>query len=196
MDLAEKLIAKPQFISPTSVLADLGLTSGMNVVDYASGAGHWTIAAAKLVAPKGRVLAIENNIDMLNLVKSKAKIEAINNIEIEQIELENGVSKLAKSADFVIMSNIMHLMRDKESFASKAVKMLDKDGRLLFIDWVPRDTLFGPPLELRVSEEVVITLFEKAGLHFACTVDAGVDHFGLVFDHKGEGCDWKQNTDK
>ncbi len=196
MDLVEEMLEKPKFISPTHILSDLGLTSGMNVVDYASGAGHWSVAAAKLVAPKGKVLAIENNIDMLNLVKSKACLEAISNIEIEQLELEKGTSKLAKNADLVIVSNILHLIRDKGAFVERAVKMLDNKGKLLFIDWVPKKTLFGPPTELRVSEEQVITLFEKAGLHFACTVDAGIDHFGLVFDHKGEGCDWKkQNTD-
>ena len=193
MDLVKELIPKPQFVSPTRVLADLGLTSGMNVIDYASGAGHWSIAAAKLVAPKGRVLAIENNIDMLNLVKSRAELESINNIEIEVMELEKGASKLARQADLVIVSNILHLIRDKGEFVSKAVEMVSSKGRLLFIEWVPKKTLFGPPRDLRISEEQVITLFEKAGLHFACTVDAGIDHFGLVFDHKGEGCDWKQS---
>jgi len=192
MDLADKILTKPRFISPTHVLADMGLASGMNVIDYASGAGHWSIAAAKLVAPKGRVLAIENNIDMLNLVKSKAELESINNIEIEEIELEKGTSKLDRQADLVIVSNILHLIRDKGAFVAKATKMVSTKGKLLFIDWVPKETLFGPPRELRVSEEQVITLFEKAGLHFACTVDTGIDHFGLIFDHKGEGCGWKQ----
>jgi len=84
---------------------------------------------------------------------------------------------------------------DKKTFVGKAVKLVNANGKLLLIDWSPRKTLFGPPLELRVSEEQVISLFETAGLHFACTVDAGFDHFGLVFDHKGEGCDWKRNAE-
>ena len=196
MDLVQELIEKPQFVSPVNVLKDLGLEPGMCVVDYASGAGYWSIAAAKLVAPKGRVLAIENDIDMLNLVKSKAEITNIQNIDIEQIELEKGFSKLAKPSDLVIVSNILNLIRDKGAFVDKTVKLVNTKGKLLFIDWVPKKTLFGPPLGLRVNEEQVITLFEKAGLHFACTVNAGVDHFGLVFDHKGEGCDWKRNTEE
>jgi ubiquinone/menaquinone biosynthesis C-methylase UbiE len=196
MDLVKELFKKPQFISPVNVLKDLGLQSGMNVIDYASGAGYWSIAAAKLVAPKGKVLAIENDIDMLNLVKSKAELTGISNIEIEEIELEKGTSTLAKPSDLVIVSNILHLISDKKTFASKTIKMVGKEGRLLFIDWCPKKTLFGPPLELRVSEEQVITLFEKNDLHFACTVDAGVDHFGLIFDHKGEGCDWKRSSEE
>jgi len=96
----------------------------------------------------------------------------------------------------VIVSNILNLIRDKGAFVDKTVKLVNTKGKLLFIDWVPKKTLFGPPLELRVNEEQAITLFEKAGLHFACTVNTGVDHFGLVFDHKGEGCDWKRNTEE
>lgn len=186
MDLAEKLASKPQFVSPASVLTELGLTNGMDVVDYASGAGHWSIAAAKLVAPKGKVLAIENDINMLNMINSRAKSENLNNIEIETLELEKGTSKEAKPSDLVIMSNIMHLIRDKAVFAAKAAKMVSSKGRLLFMDWAPKETLFGPPLELRLQQEQVIILFEEAGLIFTKTVDTGVDHFGLVFAREGE----------
>ena len=194
MKLVEAILETPQFISPAKVLTDLGLKSGMNVIDYACGAGHWSAYAAKIVAPGGKVLAIENNIDMLNLVRSKAELQGITNIDVEEIELEKGISKKAKPADIVIVSNILHLIKDKQLFVNKATKMVKKDGKLLFIDWVPRKTLFGPPVEMRVSEEGVMELFEKAGLHFACTVMAGVDHFGLIFDYKGEGCDWEKST--
>jgi len=186
MDLAEKLSCKPQFVSPTTVLSGLGLTNGMSVIDYASGAGHWSLAAAKLVAPKGKVLAIENNINMLNMVKSRAETEKVSNLEIEEIELETGTSKLAKPSDLVIVSNILHLIKDKKTFVEKSVKMLSAKGKLLFIDWVQSETLFGPPLELRMSSEQTITLFEKAGLKLLETVDTGADHFGLVFIHEGD----------
>lgn len=175
---------KPQFISPAEILAGLHLKPGMKVIDYASGAGHWTIAAAKLVAPNGKVLAIENDINMLQLVQSKAETEKIGNIEIEELELENGTSKLATPADLVIVSNIMYLIEDKQGFAKRACVMVSPTGRLVFVDWLPQKTLFGPPVELRVKEEDMITLFEKNGLQMACSVKAGVDHFGLVFKRK------------
>lgn len=185
MDLAEKLASKPQFVSPTAVLKELGVTSGMNVIDYACGAGHWSLAAAKLVAPSGKVLAIENDINQLNRLKSQAEIQKLNNLEIEELELEKGTSKTVKLADLVIVSNILYLIEDKRKFLGKAVKMIAPGGRLLFIDWANRDTLFGPPVELRLNQEEVITMLEAEGLKFSCTVDAGLDHFGLVFLQEG-----------
>ena len=193
MKFVETVLEKPQFISPAKVLSDLGLKPGMTVVDYASGAGHWSLSAAKLVAPNGKVFAIEDDINMLNLLRSRAELEHISNIEIEEVTLETGSSKLARPSDLVIMSNILHLIKDKEAFVTKAASLVNENGKLLFVDWVAKKTLFGPPVELRVNEERVISLFEQASLHFSCTVEAGIDHFGLVFDHKGEGCDWKRN---
>jgi ubiquinone/menaquinone biosynthesis C-methylase UbiE len=185
MDLVEKLSKNHQFISPISVLASLGLRDGMTVVDYASGAGHWSVAAAKLVAPKGSVLAIENNINMLNLLKSKADTQSLRNIEVEEIELEKGTSKSAKPADLVIVSNILHLIKDKESFVAKAARMVAPNGKLLFIDWSPIDTMFGPPLEMRISRGLATKLFEGAGLQGWEDIDTGADHFGIVFINKG-----------
>ena len=186
MDIAEKIAQKPQFVSPGLILKDLGLKNGMNVIDYASGAGHWSIAAAKLVSPQGKVLAIEDNIDMLNMMKSRAETQKVSNIEVEELELEKGTSKLAQPADLVIVSNILHLIKDKKSFVAKAVNMVAPKGRLLFIDWVQKETLFGPPLELRMNSEKIITLFEKAGMSLQSTVNAGADHFGMILTKNGE----------
>lgn len=185
MKLVREVLAKPQFVSPAKVLEAAGLASGMTVIDYASGAGHWSLAAGRKVAPHGKVLAIEDDINKLSLLKSKAESEHLNNIEIEEVPLESSSSKLAKPADFVIVSNILHLIEDKQAFVAK-VSMLVKDGgKVLFIDWLPRKSLFGPPLTLRLAEEKVISLFEKMDMRFVCTVNAGTHHYGLIFNNKG-----------
>lgn len=170
----------PQFISPSKILAEIGLKPGMSVIDYASGAGHWTIAAAKMVAPTGNVFAIENDINMLSMLQSKAESEKISNIEIEEVELEKGTSKDAQPADLVIVSNILYLIKDKKAFLDKAVALTKLTGKIIVIDWVPTKTMFGPPVELRFTEESVISILEKAGMSLVSTVEAGSDHFGIL----------------
>lgn len=191
MEVVDFTNVKPKFISPSKVLDDLGLRSGESVIDYASGAGHWSLASAGIVGPSGAVLAIEDDRDMLGMLLNKAQSYGFNNIETEELDLVKGVSKRAKPSDLVILANIMHLVQDKDSLAKKASELVSESGKLLFIDWLPAATLLGPPLRLRLTEEQVIGLFENAGLKFACTVDTGWQHFGLVFDRKGEGCGWK-----
>jgi len=184
-----KKLDVPQFVSPERILSEVGLQSGMSVVDYASGAGHWSLQAAKIVGASGHVLALENDINMLNRLQSQAEMQKLTNIEIEEVELEKGTSKLATPSDIVIISNIMHLIRGKEGFAAKASDMLAPGGKLIFVDWAARKTLFGPPLELRAKEEDMMAVFEKAGLIFRNKLSAGVDHFGLVFSKDGAKTD-------
>lgn len=178
-----KKLNVPQFISPEKVLHEIGLDAGMSVVDYASGAGHWSLSAAKIVGPKGRVLALENDINMLNLLRSRAEVQKLSNIEIEEIELEKGVSKEAKPSDVVIVSNILHLIDNKGLFAKKASELLVPGGKLVLVDWIARKTLFGPPIELRVREEDAISIFEGVGLTLGSALVTGLDHFGIIFQN-------------
>jgi len=157
----------------------------MSVIDYACGAGHWSLYAAKMVSPNGKVLALENDINMLSMLQSKAETRHISNIEIEEIEIEKGTSAEAKPSDLVIVSNILYLIKDKQVFAEKAAALVAPGGKLLFIDWTPAKTLFGPPSTLRIKQEEAVTLFEHEGLQMACSVLTGVDHYGLVFERKG-----------
>ncbi len=183
---------KPKFISPAKVLDDLGLHAGESVIDFASGAGHWSLAAAEIVGPSGSVLALEDDIEMLRLLQGKAEIQKFTNIDVEEIDFLKGPKKQLEPVDLVIVANVFHLISDKATFAQRAAGLVGPDGKLLFIDWLPRNTLIGPPLRLRVTEEQVIKYFEDAGLKLACTVDTGWQHFGLVFDRVGEGCGWKK----
>ena len=126
------------------------------------------------------------------MVKGRAELEKITNLDIEEIDLEKGRSKKAQPADLVIVSNILYLIKDKVAFAKRAAELVAEGGKLLLVEFVPRKTILGPPVEARLSEEEVLGIFAKAGLHFACTVDAGWHHYGLIFDHKGEGCEWRK----
>lgn len=185
MTLSDAIKETPQFISPVRILRQIGLKPGMKVVDYASGAGHWSLHAAKMIAPNGKLLAIENDINMLNMLRSKAESQKLTNIEVEEIELEKGTSKNAKAADLVIISNILYLIKDKKAFAQKAAQMIAPNGQILVVDWVKRPTIFGPPQELRLTREDVTSAFQSAGLTSTGSVMAGIDHFGLTFTHKG-----------
>ncbi len=192
METVDFTDVKPKFISPAKVLDDLGLVAGESVIDFASGAGHWSLAAAEIVGHGGSVLALEDDIEMLRMLQGKAEVQKFSNIEVEEINLVKGPKKDTKPADLVIVANVIHLVQDKAAFTATAASLVAPDGKLLFIDWLPKSTLIGPPLRLRVTEEQVIKAFEDAGLKLACTVDTGWQHFGLVFDRTGEGCGWRK----
>lgn len=185
MKTLEAVFEKPDFLSPKKVLEEIGLEPGDIVVDYGSGPGHWAIPAARIVAPKGLVYAFEDNIDILKLLKSKAELLGVTNIEIEEVNIEKEKTKQDIDSDLVILANVLHSTKDKIGLLNRASEVLGKGGQLLLIDWSQGKGLFGPNDNIRLSEEEVMTLCDKADLHFVCTVNAGWHHFGMLFD-KGD----------
>ncbi len=182
---------KPKFISPAKILEDIGLRSSQRVIDYGSGAGHWAMAAARIVGPGGQVVALDDDSEMLDLVMSQAQSRRLSNIETLEVGIKSAkVEKLAP-ADVVIASNVMHRIFNKVEVAKVLEGLVSENGKLVVLDWVPGKMMLGPDERLRVTEEEMIKLFEKTGLKLACAVDTGWLHFGLVFDRVGDGCGWK-----
>jgi ubiquinone/menaquinone biosynthesis C-methylase UbiE len=186
-------LTKTTFLTPSHILTDLGLGEGDTVIDYGCGAGHWVFAAAKLVGPKGTVYAVENDEGLLEMVKGRAEMAGFTNVESILTDLEKDELDKVGEADLVIVANVLSSIADKKAFVQRVEKLVSDNGKLIFVDWHPGENLFGPRKENRLNEEAVLSLFEKSGLHFACTVETGHHHYGLVFDRKGEGCGWKRS---
>ncbi len=65
----------------TTMLKQLDLKPGQTVVDFGCGNGFYTLKMAKLVAPNGKVLAVDIQPEMLDLCRQRAKDEKIDNVE-------------------------------------------------------------------------------------------------------------------
>src|SRR5580700_10648069 len=97
------------FSDPTVNLAKLGLNDGMKVVDLGAGSGFYSIAAARIVGPGGRVYAVDVQKDLLDRIRTNGATEGLRNIEVVWGNAEKiGGTKLREGiADRVIASNIL-----------------------------------------------------------------------------------------
>lgn len=181
--IANVFYRKPSFLNPLKVIDQLDIGEGSIVVDYGSGAGFWTLPLSKKVGKKGVVYSLSSNEGFISLINKKASLEGIRNIETKFVGLEKKIS-LDQKADIVVISNILHLVKDRDAVLKNAKSFLKKDGRILLVDFVKLRSVFGPPLENRLSEEDVMIMADKLGLHFKCIIDAGWYHYGLIFDLK------------
>lgn len=181
MSISDLFFRTPKFLNPVSVIESLDLQETDIIADYGCGVGFWTLPLAKRVK-KGKVYALSANADFINLISNKAELEGLDNIEPQIIVLDKGEIKLKEKVDLVIVSNVLHVTKDPDNILKNAKKMLKPRGRILVVDFVKLNSIFGPPVMYRLSEEEVILKAEKAGLHFKCIVDAGWYHYGLIFN--------------
>jgi ubiquinone/menaquinone biosynthesis C-methylase UbiE len=168
------------FSDPASNLEKLGITHGMKIVDVGAGSGFYTIEAAKLTGPSGRVYAVDVQKDLLERLRSQAGTVGVRNIEVVWANAEKiGGTKLRESiADRLIVSNVLSQIEKPDDFALEMKRLCKPGGKLMLIDWSETSPLSPQHL---VSEQSAKTLFEKSGFKLDRNFNAGDHHYGLLF---------------
>lgn len=178
------------FMNPDLVVNEFGLVPGMNVADFGSGAGYFTMLIAERVGKDGRVYALDIMESALDSVREKARAAGLENVEAIRTNLEVvGSSGLYdQSQDVVLLANILFQSDKKLDIIKESKRVLKDNGLLIIIDWkkgagaMSDDRQgFGPPDSLRTDETAMRSLATGEGLVFDRAFNAGQFHFGLVF---------------
>jgi len=173
------------FLNPSRALSALQLGPGQSVADFDAGAGFFTRAAAREVAP-GTVWAVDANHDALPRLKNLAVAEGLHNVEVVagNIEKVGGTHLPEGMFDAVIIANSLFAVEDKAATAAEAARVLRPGGRALVIDWEDSFGGLGPHPNHVVSSEQAKSFFESAGLECVGEAPAGAYHWGLLFRKK------------
>jgi len=172
------------FADPLTNLQKINLAPGMTVVDFGAGSGAYTIPAAKLVLPNGKVYAVEIQKDLLETIRKLAEAEHLGeivNLIWGDIEQQGGVGLADNLADVVIVSNVLFQAKSIYTLALEAKRILKSNGRIMVIDWSGSFGGLGPKPEDLVSAEEIKKTFGSAGLILISEFPAGEHHYGLIF---------------
>jgi ubiquinone/menaquinone biosynthesis C-methylase UbiE len=171
------------FSNPRHNLEQVGLSDGAVVADFGAGAGHYSLEAALLVAPLGKVFSIDVQKELLDRIKKEAREHQIRNLEIIAGDLEKlGGSKLREnSCDVVIASNVLFMAGDKKNFFLEAKRVLKPNGRLLVIDWSASFSQMGPHANHVFYKDDALKLAKETGFGFDREIHAGAHHYGIIF---------------
>jgi ubiquinone/menaquinone biosynthesis C-methylase UbiE len=151
------------------------LKRGMVFVDVGCGDGYFSILAAQKVGPEGRVYAVDIDGSRVELLEDKA----------EAAELENVVAVVGRAedtvfcegcADVVFFSMDLHDFDNPEQVLVNANTMLKSGGKVIDLDWKKMQMDFGPPYEVRFSEQNAKEMLQNAGLTAEAT-EAGPYHY-------------------
>ncbi len=174
------------FLQPERVIARLDIRPGMIVADFGAGSGHFTIPAARKVGENGKVYAIDIQEHAVNLIRSRANLEHLRNIETIWADLErpSGSHLPDDAVDFVIVANILFQAEAKNELFKEARRVLRTGGRLAVLEWDETPFPAGPPMALRTPKAGIKRMAEEAGFELEKEFDAGSHHFGLLFIKK------------
>ncbi|MFA6375951.1 MAG: class I SAM-dependent methyltransferase [Candidatus Paceibacterota bacterium] len=170
------------FINPRQILSErLELKKNMLAADFGCGSGEWTVALARMLE-NGKVYAIDLLEEPLSAVRSKARVNNLQNIEIVKGDIENIVSRLlASSLDLVLMSNLLFQANDKKAIFKEAARVLKTGGRILAVDW-DKDSRIGPGEKISALD--IKQAAQETGFSLVEEFKSGSFHFGLIFIKK------------
>lgn len=112
------------------------LREGMMVVEPGPGMGFFTLDMARMVGPKGRVVAVDVQEKMLRVLRRRAaKAGLAERIDARLAPAERlGLDDLLGRADLVVAIYMVHEMPDAAGFFAEAHRALRPGGRLLFAE--------------------------------------------------------------
>ena len=123
----------------TDLLLDaLELKPGMVVADIGAGTGYLSRRMARLVAPSGKVLAIDVQPEMVALLRKAAEGEGMRNIT-PSLGTENNARLAPASVDLAIMVDVYHELSAPYEMLRSVVQSLAPGGRVVFVEYKAED---------------------------------------------------------
>src|SRR6187551_689921 len=123
----------------TSLLIDdLNLKPGMVIADVGAGSGYLSRRMAPLVAPGGRILAVDIQPEMLALLAKTATDPRYANIQ-PVLGTADNTNLPADSVDLAIMVDVYHELEYPYEVLASIVRSLKPGGRVAFVEYRGED---------------------------------------------------------
>ena len=120
------------FSSPIKILEKIGIRSGWNILDYGAGSGSYSIPAAQLVGPTGKVYAADIHTLAISQIQKKALMKGLKNIH--SILTDCNTQLPDASIDVVLLFYVLHDFKNPDAILKELNRVLKPGGLLSIID--------------------------------------------------------------
>ncbi|MGQ0635426.1 MAG: class I SAM-dependent methyltransferase [Planctomycetaceae bacterium] len=138
----------------SKMIDELKLEPGMIVADIGTGSGLITRMMAPRVAPEGRVVAVDVQQEMLDILAGKLKL-----LKIDNVDLVRGTEKSprlpAESLDLALMVDVYHEFAWPYEMMLEISKAMKPGGRVVFVEFKREDPSIPIKLVHKMSEKQV-----------------------------------------
>jgi len=158
------------------ILANVGLKSGMIFVDIGCGYGFFSIPAAKVVGPGGKVICIDIDRESIRMLRNLAEAEGLENVETIVGRAEETIP-CEGCADIVFFGIVLHDFQDPYKVLDNARRMLKPSGILVNLDWKKEEMDIGPPVSIRFDEKTASDMISSQGFEVLNISRSGKYHY-------------------
>ena len=146
--------------NPDAVIERLNFRGDEKIADIGAGSGYFSFPFASAV-PQGKVYAIDIEPEMIRYIHHKAMMNDIKNIEVILAEPDD--PKVPADSDIVFICDVLHHVEHKLLWLKKIYSEMKKGAKLILIEFKEGDIPKGPPEQIKISQNEIITMVINAG---------------------------------
>jgi len=120
------------------LLRALALKPGMVVADIGAGTGYLSRRMAGLVAPGGKVLAVDVQPQMIEVLDRLVRRNGLKNIE-PRLGSETAVNLPPESVDLAVMVDVYHELTYPYEVLASVLQALKPGGEVVFVEYKAED---------------------------------------------------------
>jgi ubiquinone/menaquinone biosynthesis C-methylase UbiE len=145
---------------PDEVVQALHLTGAEVLADVGAGSGYFTFRFAAAL-PRGKVVAIDVEPEMVRHVHHRATSESIRNVEAVLASADD--PKVPPTANIVFVCDVLHHVSDRRAWLQRVHGQMKSGARLILIEFKEGDLPEGPPAALKISRAQTLGLARDSG---------------------------------
>lgn len=169
---------------PTRLLKALQIKPGDVVADIGAGSGYYTFRMARLVGPRGKVLAVDIQQEMLDLIRRRMKKTGFKNVE-PVLGTESDPKLPEGKVDLILMVDVYHEFSQPYEMTEAMVKALKPGGRLVFVEFRLEDPLVPIKPVHKMTEKQVLKEMKPHTLRHAKTLEILPWQHVIIFEKLG-----------
>lgn len=153
--------------SPRKVLGPY-VEDGMTVMDVGCGMGHFSIGMAKLVGHSGKVVAVDLQQKMLDVMLKRARRAGVTERIIPHL---CGADKIGvtNTVDFILAFWMVHEVPDQKDFFNQLSSLLAPGGKILMAEPRFHVNTEAADASIEIAETCGLRCIGKPGIRFSLT---------------------------
>jgi predicted methyltransferase len=169
---------------PQLVIDALDIKPGQTIADLGAGSGYYSFRIAPLVGPTGKVLAIDIEPAMLDVIAQRASREHVANIATVRSSARDP-NLASHSVDLLFMVDVYHELEYPYEVMSKVREALKPGGRVALVEYRAEDPAVQIKPVHKMSEAQVRREMQAAGFKHVKTVRTLPLQHLILFERDG-----------